>query len=184
MIVRKLWPWESGALRHHLLRLGPEDRLMRFCTPASDRFIHAYCDRLEPLRMIVLGCFADGMLRGAAELIRTSDAWPVNAEIALSVERPFQDRGIGGELLGKALIVARNRLIDTVHSVFLPENGKMRRLLAKSGATFPASPAGGEARIALAWSGPGSVLDEMAMHGRALVAAITLAPCNAAAGSR
>lgn len=168
MIVRRLLPWERHELRAHLLRLGPEERLSRFCTPASDRFIHAYCDRADPLRMIAVGCFVDGTLRGVAELIRTRDAWPAEAEVALSVERPFQDRGIGGALLERVLLVARNRLIRVVHSIFLPENEKMPHLLGKAGAAFPAGAASGEARITLPWPTPGSVLAEMALHGGAL----------------
>ncbi|HUF88224.1 MAG TPA: GNAT family N-acetyltransferase [Thermohalobaculum sp.] len=172
MIVRRLLPWEGAALRAHLLRLGPDERLMRFCIPASDRLIHAYCDRVDPLRTIALGCFVDGTLRGVAELIQLSGDWPMSAELALSVERPFQDRGIGGDLMDKTLTIARNRLIRTVCTVFLPENEKMRHLLRRSGATLAAYPASGEAEIALAWSSPGSLLEEMAMNGAAVIAAV------------
>lgn len=114
MIVRRLLPWEWRELRAHLLRLDPDDRQMRFCAPAGDRYIDTYCDRIDPLRTIALGCLVDGTLRGVAELIRVSDAWPIRAEVALSVERDFQNRGIGGRLLARAFAVARNRLVHSV----------------------------------------------------------------------
>lgn len=172
MIVRKLWPWEGGAIRGHLLRLGPEDRMMRFCAPASDRFIHDYCAQIDPIRTLALGCFVDGTLRGVAELIRIPGECPVSAELDLSVEPPFQGRGIGGRLMRKALAVARNRLVGAVYVVFLPENQPMRRLLERHGASITTCSAPGEARIALPWPAPASALEEIATESQALLATL------------
>lgn len=170
MHIRKLWPWELGLLGDHLLRLDPEDRIMRFGGPVSDWFIESHSERIDAAGTIVLGCFIDGVLRGAAELIHLPGEHPPAAELGLSVERPFQDRGIGRRLFDGALTVARNRLVGVVHVVFLPENAKMRHLLASSGATIEAYPASGEASIALAWPGPASLLEEVTTECAALAA--------------
>jgi RimJ/RimL family protein N-acetyltransferase len=168
MIVRKLWPWELGAVGDHLLRLDPEDRLMRFGAPVSDQFIERRGDQIDPAGTIVLGCFIDGVLRGVAELIRLPGEHPPAAELGVSVERPFQDQGIGGRLFDAALTVAQNRLVRAVHVVFLPENAKMRHLLARAGATIETCATSGEASIALAWPGPASILEEVSMEYAAL----------------
>ncbi len=174
MLVRKLWPWERGLVRDHLLRLDPEDRAMRFCTPVSDDFIHGYCDRLDPARTIALGGFVDGRLRGTAELIPIPGEHPPSAELDLSVERAFQRRGHGGRLMRTALAVAQNRLIRAVLVVFLPENEPMRRLLARHGASVTACSISGEARIALAWPGPASALAESAAESEALMDSLAM----------
>lgn len=169
MIVRKLWPWEGGAIRDHLLRLGPEDRLMRFGAPASDRFLDGYCTRVAQFRILALGGFADGALRGVAELVRIPDEARPSLELALSVERPYQDRGIGGRLLAGALVVARNRLLRSVHIFVLPQNEKMRRLAGRSRAGVKNIRQNGETHLHLPWPTAASILDEMAMECQARV---------------
>ena len=103
---------------------------MRFCGSASDRSIRDYCSRIDWSNTTILGCFLDGELYAVAELVRTK-AIPVEAEVALTVERPFQDQGIGTELLRKTLNVARNRYIGKVSMVCLRENEKMRHIARK-----------------------------------------------------
>lgn len=169
MIVRKLYPWEWHEHRAHLLRLGPEERRLRFCHGVDDAFIQAYCDRIDRTRTTVLGCFAGGTLRGVAELIQIPKEWPIGAEIALSVEQPFQRQGIGGRLLGQVLLVARNRMVRTVHLVSLRENEPLQHLARKFGATTETYLASTEGRIGLPWPSYLSLLEEMAADGQALL---------------
>ena len=171
MIVRKLYPWEWHEFRAHLLRLGPEERRLRFCRGVDDAFIHAYCDRIDRPRTTVLGCFVEGTLRGVAELIQIPKEWPISAEIALSVEKPFQRQGIGGRLLGQILLVARNRMVRTVHLVSLRENQPLQHLARKFGATTETYLSSTEGQIGLPWPSYLSLLQEMAADGQALFGA-------------
>lgn len=171
MIVRKLHPWEWDAHRAHLLRLGPEERRLRFCRPVDDAAIKAYCDRVDRARTTVLGCLADGTLRGVAELILIPQTWPMTAEVALSVERPFQRQGIGSRLLGQILLVARNRMVRTVHLVSLLDNEPMQHLAQKFGARTEAYLTSTESLIGLRWPTYLSLLEEMSADGHALIGA-------------
>lgn len=171
MIVRKLYPWEWDELRAHLLRLGPEERRLRFCRRVDDAAIEAYCDRVDRRRTTVRGCFIDGILRGVAELIQIPREWPMSAEIALSVEKPFQRQGIGGRLLGQILLVARNRMIRTVLLISLSENEPLQRLARKFGATTETYLSSTEALIGLPWPSYLSLLEEMSSDGHALIGA-------------
>ena len=171
MFVRKLYPWEWDALRAHLLRLGPEDRRLRFCRPVDDAAIHAYCDRIDRPRTTVLGCFIAGTLRGAAELIQFPQEWPPDAEIALSVERPFQRQGMGGRLLGQVLLVARNRTIRTVHLFSLAENEPLQHLARKFGARTETFHSSTQAEIGLPWPSYLSLLAEISSDGHAFIGA-------------
>jgi GNAT superfamily N-acetyltransferase len=169
MIVRKLYPWEWHELEAHLLRLGPEERRLRFCRRVDDTFIHDYCDRVDRPRTTILGCFVAGTLRGVAELIQIPQGW--SAEVALSVEQPFQRQGIGGRLLGQILLMARNRMVRTVHLVSLRENAPLQHLAAKFGATTETYLSSTEGQIGLPWPSYLSLLEEMATNGHALLGA-------------
>jgi GNAT superfamily N-acetyltransferase len=171
MFVRKLSPWEWDELRAHLLRLAAEERRWRFCRRMDDAAIDAYCDRIDRLRTTVLGCFIDGTLRAVAELIQIPQEWPMSAEIALSVEKPFQRQGIGARLLGQALLVARNRMIRTVHLVSLSDNEPMQHLARKFGASTETYLTSTEGQIGLPWPSYLSLLEELAADGQGLIGA-------------
>src|SRR4051794_12732027 len=67
-VIRKLWIGEAGCYRDHLLRLDQSSRHSRFGGGVADEFIENYADTTFGLGAVVHGFFADGVLRGAAEL--------------------------------------------------------------------------------------------------------------------
>lgn len=166
--IRRLWPAERGRVRDHLLRLEPEDRALRFCRAPGDRAIASYCEDIDWLRASILGFFVEGELRGVAELIRTKDAWPPAAELALSVEGPFQNHGIGSALVRHALVMARNRLIATVYMTCLLENRKMQHIARKSAADLVIREGQVEGEILAPWPSCLSLIEEAAREGQAL----------------
>ena len=125
-----------------------------------------------PPRRTVIGCLVGGALRGVAEAVEIPFGIPAGAEIALSVEQHFQGRGIGGKLLQKALLIARNRFVDTVHLVCLGENARMRRLARNFGAAIQAGHSGAEGPIRLLWRSYLTLLEEVAGDGQALVSIV------------
>ncbi len=130
-VIRTLLPTEFGLLKDHLLRLAPEDRYRRFQGHVDDRRIAAYVDGLDRFHAMVIAWFEDGRVRGAAELARFSTPALTTAELAITVEGPLQDQGVGTELLRRALTVARNRGIEQIYMVCLATNGRMRHLADK-----------------------------------------------------
>jgi Acetyltransferase (GNAT) family len=56
------------------------------------------------------------------------------AEAALSVQRTYQNRGVGTELLRRLIVLARNRSIRSLHMLCLLENGKVLHIARKLGA--------------------------------------------------
>lgn len=130
-VIRTLLPTEFGLLKDHLLRLDADDRLRRFQGHVSDERIAGYVDGLDRLRVSVLAWIEDGRVRGAAELARFGLPVPTRAEIAVTVEKNWQDRGIGTELLRRTLTMARNRGVAQVFMVCLAENGRMRHIADK-----------------------------------------------------
>ena len=130
--IRKLLPAETTKFRDHLLRLDKESRRMRFAHGVSDSFIEDYASRMNELGSIVYGFFDDtGEVRAAAELRKLGDTWGKEAEAAFSVEKAYQERGLGNELMGRVIRSARNRGVHHLFLSCLAENGRMQAIARK-----------------------------------------------------
>jgi GNAT superfamily N-acetyltransferase len=130
-MIRKLWPTEICKLRDHLLRLDKESRRLRFAHFVSDAFIDDYASRMPDYGSVVFGYLLAGQVRAAAELRKLGDVWGKEAEAAFSVEAPFQDQGIGTELMGRVVRTARNRGLRRLYMSCLAENLKMQTIARK-----------------------------------------------------
>lgn len=129
--IRKLWIGESAALRDHLWRLDPESRRYRFGSPVNNYFIEQYASRALTPDTIVHGFFVDGVLRAAAELRPYGKPFPMEAEAAFSVEREWQNHGVGSELMERTILAARNRGIRAIYLNCLLENRRMQAVAKK-----------------------------------------------------
>ena len=129
--IRKLWPTEADRFRDHLLRLDKETRRLRFAHFVSDAFIEDYAGRMADFGSVVYSYNLDGRVRAAAELRRLGDVWGEEAEAAFSVERSYQDQGVGTELMGRVVRAARNRGIRRLYMSCLAENAKMQAIARK-----------------------------------------------------
>jgi GNAT superfamily N-acetyltransferase len=129
--IRKLWPSEADKFRDHLLSLDKESRRLRFAHGVSDTFIEDYAARMSEFGSIVFGFFIDGRVRAAAELRKLGDAWGREAEAAFSVEKAYQDQGIGSELMGRVIRAARNRGVQLLYMSCLAENSKIQAIARK-----------------------------------------------------
>jgi GNAT superfamily N-acetyltransferase len=160
-VIRKLWIGEAGCYCDHLLRLDQTSRHNRFGGGVSDDFIRDYAGRTYQLGAVVHGFFADGVLRGAAELRPLGRAFAREAEAALSIETDWQSHGVGSALLDRTLLAARNRGIKTLHMACLANNRRMQELARKFAAelSFDFGDVVGE--VAAARPTPLSVLREL-----------------------
>jgi RimJ/RimL family protein N-acetyltransferase len=127
-VIRRLWPTETDKFRDHLLRLDNESRRMRFAHAVSDAFIEAYAGRMSEFGSLVFGHIIASQVRGAAELRRLGDAWGDEAEAAFSVEKAWQDNGVGTELMGRVVRAARNRRIRRLYMSCLADNARMQAI--------------------------------------------------------
>ncbi len=129
--ARKLWPSETVAFRDHLTRLDPESRRLRFAHAVSDSFIEDYALHMHDMGSIVFGYFIDGEMHAAAELRKLGDRWGQDAEAAFSVEKAYQDLGIGSVLMGRVIQAARNRGVHLVYMSCLGDNARMQKIAQK-----------------------------------------------------
>lgn len=176
LVFRKLWPSERDKVRDHFLRLDPEDRQLRFFGQASDDFIERYCQEVLSTGYAVLAGLEDSEVRAVGELRAYGPPGHRKAEIAISVERPYQSRGVGSELFRRLVNLARNRSIRTIHSACLLENAKMQRIARKFGCAVQLEAGQAEARLDPPWPSYFSLMEEAVAEGRAVVHTLGLDP--------
>ena len=129
--IRRLWPSEAAAFEAHLLRLDQTGRRMRFSGAVSDIFIQHYAATCLEDAEIVFGWFEEGVLRAAVELHRIGGYSNRTGEAAFSVERTFRDRGIGSDLMARAVLAARNLGMQRMIVCCLRENQRMQKIAQK-----------------------------------------------------
>ena len=153
-VIRRRWPSERAKVRDHLLRLDRDDRLLRFGGYASAAQITAYCDRLDWSRGLIVGYVIGSKVRSIGELKLLGADWPRAAELAVSVERRFQNRGIGTALMRRLVLVARNRLNERIHMLCLMDNGRAVSMARRLDCTLRVAHGEAEARIEPPWPTP------------------------------
>jgi GNAT superfamily N-acetyltransferase len=129
--IRKLWIGEADLYRDHLLRLDAASRRNRFSGTVSEEFIRNFVTVSICLDAVIHGFFVDGTLRGAAELRPLGSGLPQDAEVAFSIETPWQSHGVGTALLERTLLAARNRGVKLLHMACLADNRRMQQLAGK-----------------------------------------------------
>lgn len=157
---RKLWVSDTAALQAHLLRLDPESRRMRFGTPVTDYFIEQYAQHALGSHSIAHGWFVNGVLRGVAELRGFRSVGGGEAEAAFSVEKDFQNGGVGTELFARTVLAARNRGISRLFVNFLSQNQRMQAIAKKFDAVLTFDSDGVQGKIDAPRANAMSVLKE------------------------
>lgn len=130
--IRQLRPSDLPRFRGHLLRLDAASRRDRFNGVTDDSFIERYVERSFVDGTTVIGYVeedrGEARVLGAAELHERAEESEPTAEIAFSVERHLQGRGLGARLFERLIAQARGagytRLLVTTH----PQNAAMRAL--------------------------------------------------------
>jgi ribosomal protein S18 acetylase RimI-like enzyme len=127
-VIRRLWPIERDRVTRHLLRLDPDSRRLRFGGLVGPGQIEAHGAGLDWQRAVIVGYLEAGELRGLGELLPIGGDGGRAAELAVSVEPAWQNRGIGTELLRRLIVAARNRLVGRLYMVCLMDNRRVLRM--------------------------------------------------------
>jgi RimJ/RimL family protein N-acetyltransferase len=162
---RKLLPTEADALRRHLLRLSREERRLRFHGAISDSAIELLCRQIDWFQTVVTGYFVDGVLRGVSQIVLDRSLGPRSAELAVTVETPWQGSGIGLELARRAMTIARNRGARRLVMLYLAENQPMRHIARHLHGALHADGTTVQADLGLGAATPWSLFEELMLDG-------------------
>lgn len=154
IVTRNLPRLERAKFSSHLRALGAEDRRLRFGIALADQTIDAYVARIDFGRDVVFGVFDDALhLVGAAHLARADE----HAELGISVLSGQRGHGIGGALLARAHVHARNWGIGALFMHCLAENDAILRLARKQGMRIVAGSGEADAQLELPPASPASI---------------------------
>lgn len=151
MVFRRVWPSEDHRVHAHLLRLEPDDRRLRFVGSSSDGAIGEYVARIDWARSVFVGCEIDGTLRALGELRFVRREWTPTAEVAITVERPYQGRGIGTRLFRRLATLAANRGARRVFVLCMAQNQRMRNIVVHYDADLTHYDSEVEGQVRLPW---------------------------------
>lgn len=147
ILIRELSRLERSALEKHFLALGAADRRLRFGAPLNDFAARRYVSHIDFEQDAVFGVFDDDLhLLGAAHLARGDG----HAELGISVLEGHRSRGIGGALLARAHLHARNWGVHALFTHCLTENSAMMHLARKQGMDIVAEAGEADAWLKLA----------------------------------
>lgn len=161
VIIRRLRKYDQDLITNYFNNLDEDVLLSRFGVHVHPQGLQDYLSNMFADAAFVFGAFPDSCLRGLGELRLIPDHKHHVAEVALTVEKAWQDRGIGDALLSRLITVAQNRRIREVHMLCLATNQKMRRLAAKHNAELALVPGQVEATLTTPWPTPFSMAEEI-----------------------
>ena len=153
LFVRPIRPEDAPLLRELFAELSPQSVYFRFFSPLKTfppnmlaRFTQIDYDRQIAL-VAVRESGSDEKMLGVARIITERN--PKHAEFAVVVGDSSHGKGIGAALLGHCLLIARDRGIEKIWGVALPDNTGMLALGRKLGFTVKRSPETNEYEMTL-----------------------------------
>jgi GNAT superfamily N-acetyltransferase len=128
ILIRELSGPDRASLEAHFLALGGEDRRLRFNISLNDGALRAYVGRIDFGYDAIFGVHDDALrVIGAAHVARSAK----HAELGISVLPGHRGRGVGGALLARAHLRARNWGLRSLFMHCLIENRAMMYLARK-----------------------------------------------------
>jgi GNAT superfamily N-acetyltransferase len=145
--VTELSPMHRARLLRHFVALDVHDRRLRFGAAPSDTALRIYVARIDFERDAVFGVFDEELkIIGAAHVARAGE----QAELGVSVLREHRNRGVGGALLMRAVLRARNWGVRALFMHCLRENETMMHIARNQGMRIVTEQGEANAWLALA----------------------------------
>lgn len=120
--ARTLQPSEVAKYCEHLQRLQGEDRLLRFGAVVSNQWINNYTQHINFSQDCIKAFFEDSTIVAAIHISAYQTTEGRAAEVALSVEYQYRQKGLGTFLMEKAILWCRNRYILRIDAHWLSKN--------------------------------------------------------------
>lgn len=115
----------------HLKNLSDEDRYTRFGYAASSQAIDSMILNIlyHQDEHHIFTYYTDGHIVGFGHLAREDDAW----ELAVSVDKGYQGRGIANELMDHMIAWGKTHGVEVLYMHCITENQKIQHLARKHG---------------------------------------------------
>lgn len=142
VVIRPIRPEDEPAMARFHQTVSDRSTYLRFfhMEKLSSRVAHErlvkrcsidYHNEMALVAEIAEPSAADLQIIAVGRLVRAPEA--AEAEIAILVADAFQNLGLGAELMRRLIQFAREKKLERITAIVLPENTAMRALAAKQG---------------------------------------------------
>ena len=115
----------------HFLRLDYDSKSSRFCTPITDENMSIYVQKID-FKNGIFGIFNDNLdIIGLGECVFFKEKDKLTAEVAFTVEKPYQGNGLGNKLMKRVVQYANSRDIHELHMYCIRNNQAILHLAKK-----------------------------------------------------
>jgi len=133
VVIRPIRPSDAPELAAAHDRLSPQSKYLRFLAPkphlsGSDTRYLVQVDGINHVALVATTVGRPERILGVSRFVRLSED-PQTAEFAIVVGDPFQDEGLGGELMERLAQAATARGIAHFQATVLAENAAAHRLV-------------------------------------------------------
>ncbi len=161
-LVKELTADELPALEKHFLQLDKEDRRLRFGYAVNDDAVRNYVRNINFGRDAVFGIADDDLnLIAAGHLARSGPDADMGAELGISVLPGHRGQGLGGAVLRRAHMHARNWGSASLFMHCLSENSTMMHMARQQGMEIVAKSGEADAWLKLAPADAASLMGEV-----------------------
>lgn len=132
--IKKLSEFNRQKVQEHFLRLDPESRRSRFCATMNNENLSLYAKNLDFIHNGIFGIFNDNLdIIGLGECVSydPKNGYSLIAEVAFSIEKPYQGKKLGNKIMQKVVQYANLHNLKELKMYFLKTNAATFHLAKK-----------------------------------------------------
>lgn len=126
--------FHRDKVKNHFLRLDSDSRHSRFCSIMNDENLINYVNKMDFSKNGIFGIFNENLdIIGLGECVfyKDSPEKKETAEVAFSVEKGYQGKGLGNKLMARVVQFANTHNLKEMTMYFLRDNAATLHLANK-----------------------------------------------------
>lgn len=132
--IKRLSYYHKEKVKEHFFRLDSQSRHSRFCSAMNNENLVNYVSKIDFINNGVFGLFNDNLdIIGLGECVisKSNDNSIREAEVAFSVEKPYQGQKLGNRLMKRVVQFANIQNLKELTMYFLKDNAATMHLAKK-----------------------------------------------------
>lgn len=132
--IKKLSDFNREQVKEHFLRLDPDSRRSRFCSTMIDENLCVYAKNIDFIHNGIFGIFNENLdIIGLGECVfyDKKNGYSSIAEVAFSIEKPYQGKKLGNKIMQKVVQYANIHNLKELKMYFLKTNAATFHLAKK-----------------------------------------------------
>lgn len=132
--IKRLSNYNRNKVQEHFLRLDPDSRRSRFCATMNNENLCNYVNNIDFIHNGIFGIFNENLdIIGIGECVfyDIKNGYSESAEVAFSIEKPYQGQKLGNKIMKKVVQYANIHNLKELKMYFLKTNAATFHLAKK-----------------------------------------------------